>query len=114
MNDLLHILYHGTDEKTADKILKEGFSKYTYFAKNMHNALRFGGKYVFEVVFEDNEAPIWFSGEFCWQYRNKEVIPPERIVALHKIEETILLENKKLRKKVFESSLPYSLGTKEK
>jgi len=106
-NNLLHILYHGTSKENADKILKEGFNKYTYFAKNLNDALMMGGEYVFGVAFKHYKAPDWFENFRCWQIRNKRHIPPSKIVGLVKYSMEEILINKELSNKVFKSeSLP--------
>ncbi len=106
-NRLLHIVYHGTSEENTKKILKEGFKEYSYFAKNLADAISMGGPYVFGVVIEHKKAPEWFEHFRCWQIRNKELIPPSKIVSLRKYSSEDLLINKKLSKKVFERSLEY-------
>lgn len=96
----LRICYHGTStRKVADKILKEGFKDNTYFSKNLHDAISYGGRYVFSVVFETDLLP---DG---WQFvANK--MPPESIMGLtHYREVKKLYENKPLGKKVFESNI---------
>lgn len=114
MTELLHILYHGTDETTAKKIMVNGFKEFTYFAKNLKDALKFGGDCVFEVAFPDGFAPNWFSSEFCWQIRNKKRILPDKIVRVCKYDERLIFENKQLNNEIFQSSLPYYEGSKTK
>lgn len=107
LEEIWCILYHGTKRENVRVILKKGFKSHTFFAKNMADALKFGGPYIFEVVFERSKYPEWFSGELCWQLVSKEVIPQDRIVCLTKLTGEILMENKKLRDEVFRRSLPY-------
>ena len=69
-----YICWHGTDEATAQIILREGFKPYTHFAAHMEDAIAFGGPFVFDVIFD--EAPP------NWQFRPPERIQPDRIRAL--------------------------------
>src|SRR5258706_10476613 len=71
---MINICWHGTDEKTAKIILREGFKPYTHFAAHIEDALAFGGPFVFDVIF-DEPAPHW-------QFRPEEAIPPSRIRTL--------------------------------
>jgi hypothetical protein len=70
----INICWHGTDEETAQIILREGFKPHTHFAAHIEDALAFGGPFVFDVVF-DKPAPHW-------QFRPEEAIPPSRIRCL--------------------------------
>jgi len=106
-NRLLHIVYHGTTKKNAEKILKEGFKEYTYFAKNLAAAIGFGGGYVFAVALGHKYAPEWFEHFRCWQIMNKKRVPVSQIVSLRKYSFEELKVNEKLRKKVFKRSLEY-------
>lgn len=106
-NRLLHIVYHGTTEENAKKILKEGFKEYTYFAKNLADAIGFGGGYVFAVALEHKYASEWFEHFRCWQIKNKNHIPITKIVSLRKYSIEELFRNKKKGKEVFERSLEY-------
>ena len=94
------ILYHGTKFKyTANKILKEGFKEWSYFAIDLNTAIGQGGKYVFEVVFLKSDLPDY------WQVRCENTIPAERIVKLSKYKELEILCNKSLLNKVFNNAL---------
>lgn len=106
-NTLLHILYHGTSKENANKILKDGFDPYTYFAKNLRDAINMGGEYIFEVMFEHKIAPNWFENFRCWQIRNKQHIPPNNIVSLKQYSISEIFANKKLANQVFQTSLEY-------
>lgn len=106
-NNLLHIVYHGTSKENAEKILRDGFKKYTYFAKNLRDAIGFGGGYVFEVVLKHNHNPEWFEHFRCWQTMNKEHISPDKIVSLKKYSEKEVFVNEELRRDVFRRSLEY-------
>lgn len=98
----LEVLYHGTKfKKTADKILKEGFAEYSYFAKNLNDAIGMGGKYIFQVVFLKTELPDY------WQVRCENQIPPHRIIRLDKFIETPVYKNQKTEKTLFSNADEY-------
>lgn len=100
----LEVLYHGTKfKKNADKILKEGFQKWTYFAKDLGTAIGQGGKYVFEVVFLKSDIPDY------WQVRCENKISSDRIIRLCKYSEIQIIENKKLQEKIFNNALEHSI-----
>lgn len=93
-------LYHGTKFKyIADKILKNGFKPNTFFAKNLDEAIEFGGKYVFMVAFKESDLPD------NWQVRCINGITPDRIMLLTKYESKKLFKNEALRKKIFQLAL---------
>jgi len=104
---LLHIVYHGTSKEKAESILKEGFKPWTYFAKDLSEALMYGGGYVFEVVMEHKGAPEWFEHFRCWQIMNRKHIPITKIITLRKYSREEIFANEKVRKKVFKRSLEY-------
>ncbi len=57
--------FHGTDSaEKRDSIMREGFREGTWFAFDVHDALRFGGAYLFEAEFD----PALFSGDVDWQF----------------------------------------------
>lgn len=98
----LEVLYHGTKFKyITNKILKEGFEKWTYFSTDLNTAIGQGGKYVFEVVFLKKDLPHY------WQVRCENKISPNRIIRLTKHTKIELLENKKLKDKVYDNALEY-------
>lgn len=83
------IYYHGTNnKKTADKILKEGFKQYTFFSKDLYDAICYGGKYIFRVWFYKAELPN------NWQVRCVNKVPKERIFELIKFKKDKLFFNK--------------------
>lgn len=90
----LIIVYHGTDEEGSGKILKEGFSKGTWFAAHLEDAIEFGGSYVFEVVF--NRELIG------WQEVIEVGVPVSRVVSLSKHVVSRIYSDEDLRTKVFE------------
>lgn len=79
--------WHGTDEHAASLIIKEGFLPNTYFAKHLENALEFGGPYVFLVKFDQDN----FYGPKDWQFRNTEIVSPDKIVRLTHYEERAII-----------------------
>ena len=91
------ICYHGTNKKNADLILKQGFRDGTFFARHLEDALGYGGKWIFEVWFCEENLP---KG---WQFTSNET-PPDRIIAVYKLEKRKMLERGKLRDKVFDSN----------
>lgn len=97
----VHIWFHGTNEKAAHAILETGFRAGTYFAKNLADAIGYGGRFVFEVA-------IQFRADYSdlpWQVTTAEPIPPGRIVRLTKFTEEIMHDDPQLRKKVFERAM---------
>jgi len=106
------ICYHGTNAKNAKSILKTGFKIETWFARHLEDALQYGDKHVFGVVFPEDKLP---SSEcdshgrgVCgnWQFRNwDEVVPPDRIQFYSVFRETKILDNEELREEVFESNM---------
>lgn len=94
----MQICYHGTSEENANSIQKNGFNHGSWFAKNLQDALAFGGSYIFEVAFE---KPL----PDHWQFHAEIVIPPERIVSQKVYTQKLIFENSELRNKVFESNL---------
>jgi len=91
------IVFHGTHKKEiADKIMKEGFAKGTYFAKHLEDAICFGGKYVFYVVLE-----VYNNN---WQFVCKRKIPPTRIRQLVNFGPKEIYYNEKAGNKFFPKS----------
>ena len=69
--------FHGTSSKAAfDSILREGFREGTYFAFDINDALKFGGSYLFEAVFD----PALFSAEVDWQFHILSPLPTSAII----------------------------------
>jgi len=73
------VRYHGTNEAAARKILQEGFLPDSWFAKNVGDAVAFGGRYVFVVQFGD-DVP------FDWQFHCLSAVPKTRILNCYVIE----------------------------
>ena len=94
------ICWHGTDKKNIESILENGFSKHTFFARHLEDALGYGGKYIFEVAFEKKKLPNY------WEFITRNKVSPRRIIQLRYYQRyKVLKENKKLREKVFKSNL---------
>jgi len=108
---LLHIVYHGTSKKNADAIMKEGFKPWTYFAKNLSEAINYGrGKkytYVFAVAIEHKKSPEWFEDWISWQIMNREHIPITQILNLRKYSRKEIFLNRELWNEVGKRSLEY-------
>lgn len=100
MKKKLCVCYHGTSKENAEAILKTGFKAWTYFAKHLEDAIGFGGKYVFEVMFERELVPN------DWQFMIKRKLSNKNIVTLNYYNRIICLKsNKKLKDKIFKSNL---------
>ena len=117
MTDRQVIFWHGTTKEKAEIILKEGFNKYTYFAKDIKDSLWMFGEhriYIFGVAFPFEECKGFYNHPEAWQFVSQQHILPERIVGLWciKILETIYL-NEELRKSIFESNLKVMKNLKE-
>jgi hypothetical protein len=100
----LVVLYHGTKFKyVADQILKVGFKTWTFFSRDLNDALRMGGKYVFTVVFDKADIPD------NWQVRCENQIPPDRIIQLYRFPGVppLVHTNKKLLKDIFNHALTH-------
>lgn len=98
--EVLEVLYHGTKFKyTANKILKEGFQEWSYFAVDLSTAIGQGGKYVFEVVFLKNDLPEY------WQVRCENSIPPNRILRLSKYKKVRVFANTNTQNRVYDHAL---------
>ncbi len=93
--------YHGTNGRAAKKIKEEGFVKNSYFAKDLKDALEFGGKHIIWVLLESKKVPD------SWQFRVPFRIKPDLIYKIEKYEKPkTLLEKDWMRELVFQSSLP--------
>ena len=67
--------------------MKNGFAQYTYFTPYLDTALSYGGRYVFAVYFEKDPSTYW-------EWRNEQIIPPERITHTKKYSFKVLQFNK--------------------
>jgi hypothetical protein len=70
----LNICFHGTDERGAKAILRDGFKPWTYFAAHLEDAMAFGGPFVFEVWFKATPSD--------WQFKVRRRIPTKQIRSL--------------------------------
>lgn len=99
-NNHLAIIYHGTNQVNARKILKDGFKKDTYFALHLEDAIGYGGLYVFEVAYPLSRIP-----EGCWQFICDAFIDTESIVRLTKYNRSkVVTDNMVLRHMVMISN----------
>lgn len=97
----IRIWYHGTNRAAARAIRSSGFREGTYFAKNLDDALGYGGDVVFSVALqtaEDYEA-------LNWQIRASVHIPPERIVRVTVYRQRCIHEDESLRELIFQRAL---------
>ena len=93
------ICFHGTDSANAMKIRRDGFNKGTFFAKHLEDAFEFGGMWVFEVCFDEDELPPG-----CWQFKIRDKRSRSNIVSLSQYAECrTIFENTVLRQMIFES-----------
>lgn len=81
------IAYHGTPtKKNAESIKQRGFKIGSYFAYRIEDALAFGGRHLFKVLFSDDPSN-WRGEPDGWQFWTRETIPPTAIVSYGAIEE---------------------------
>jgi len=104
----LQIVYHGTDEATAKKILKKGFNPGTFFALHLEDSVGLGGNYIFEVAVESASLPKPSKKLGTdWEFIATDRVPPSQIVELkHYPKAKSITENKALGEAVFRSNLP--------
>lgn len=93
------IWFHGTDQKAAQKILKTGFKKGTYFAAHLEDAIEFGGDHVFEVALSFKEGD---SSE--WQITVARPVPPRFIVRLQRHAPVTVRDFPDVRRRMFEAN----------
>ena len=87
------IVFHGTSQKNAVAILREGFEEGTYFAAHLEDAIGYGGLCVFEVAYPSN-----LIKNNNWQFTCESKILPEFIVRLTKYNRSrIIRDNLVLR-----------------
>jgi len=106
-SNLLHIVYHGTNKENAEMILKEGFKPGTYFAKNLAEALMYGGGHVFEVLMKHKHDPYWFEHFRCWQISNKNHLPISKIITLRVYSRKDIFADESIRKEVGRRGIEY-------
>jgi hypothetical protein len=95
----LVICYHGTNARAAREIVGRGFSEGTHFAAHLEDALGYGGAHVFEVAF-----PADVVSHDRWQFTIGRRIPPSHIVSYRVVRQRKVVENQKLRQRVFRSN----------
>ena len=93
----MRIYFHGTNKESANKILKNGFKKGTWFADHLEDALEFGGNHIFQVVID-----VIGKRSYNWQVCIINKINKDRIVKYEIHKTKVIQENKKLRDKIFE------------
>lgn len=99
MDDEGSVWFHGTDTKKKYlSILKSGFKPYTYFTPYLDTAIGYGGKYVFAIYFEKNPTKYW-------EWRNTEIIPPDRILHVKEYSYTVKYINEAALKEQHHSDL---------
>ena len=72
--------WHGTNQQNAEKILKEGFKAWTYFACHFEDAIEFGSDFVFLGEFASDEFDGGGPNE--WQFRFATIVQPKKIISL--------------------------------
>jgi hypothetical protein len=65
------IWFHGTSAENAAEILKVGFLPDSYFARDLADALEFGGMHIFHVLLDVDSTN--------WQILLADAVPPDRI-----------------------------------
>jgi len=99
--------YHGTDKKTADLIMKNGFKRGSFFATHMEDAVGYGGNYVFEVSIR-----LPYDHTY-WEYVTPVKIPARQIMRLFRFNTTEIYKNEKLGNRMFKFNLKQTLGPKK-
>ncbi len=94
------ICFHGTNEKAASNILKDGFEPDTWFARHLEDSIFYGGLHVFEVAFEIEKLPT------NWQIHHLEEIPADRIIGYHIFTKRTVINKEKLRDGILLSHYP--------
>lgn len=104
----MQIVYHGTDEATAKKILKTGFKPGTFFALHLEDSIGFGGNYIFEVAVESATLPKPSKKLGTdWEFIATDRVPPTQIVEVkHYPKAKSITKNEALSEAVFRSNLP--------
>ena len=93
------IYYHGTSKENSELILKNGFQPLTYFTWDLHSALVMGGMYIFGIYFDDKDISDY------WEWRNTEIILPERILFFRKFSIDCIFDNEVEERKMREKFL---------
>lgn len=84
--------YHGTNKENAEKILIEGFNPESWFAYHLENAIKFGGKYVFMVEFDETKFCNTDTDIDEWQFWIQNRIKADKIhrLRIYDVEEILL------------------------
>lgn len=104
MTGRLFICYHGTNKENMESIRENGFNPWTYFGKHLEEAVWYGGEYIFEVLFseDDHHLPDFWKDPDKWQFICHERVLPDKIVGIHHILRKELYNNSELRKQIEE------------
>lgn len=93
------IRYHGTSKSNSESIIQSKFKEGTWFSENLQDAIGYGGPYIFEVAFEENDV------KDKWQFHILESIPSDRIITFYSISTKVFLDRPELRRDVFSSNM---------
>lgn len=95
------ICFYGTDAANASNIRVEGFTKGTFFAKHLEDALEFGGVWVFQVCFDVDKLPPGSR-----QFRITQSKPHTDIMGLTFYADIQqMYDNSDLRERIFDSDV---------
>jgi len=99
------IYYHGTTDTNLFLIMRDGLKAGSYLARDLGDALEFGGNVVIEIaLFKDLFDPMPLVDD--WQWSTKHDIPSDYFVRIKKYGDAYTIhENSILRDTVFWSSL---------
>jgi len=82
-----HIMFHGTDDASASKILSSGeFAAGTYFSHHMEQSLKMGGSRIFEVVFDEKPTDYW-------EWISPEPVPVSQVRMLIDVSPSLIFHN---------------------
>lgn len=90
-----HILFFGSDKKTADNVREKGFTGYSSFFKGLRNAL-IKGDCITEVLFYHSEAPGFFEDPGVEGVAISSEFPNNRIVSQYKISVKSIYANEEM------------------
>ena len=99
------IMFHGTTKERAEKILKYGFRKGTFFATHLEDSLHMGGNYIFEVFF--NIQPTLY-----WEYVCKQPISSKRIRSCYRLLPKLIFHSEECEKNIKINNLKEEFGKK--
>jgi len=99
------ICFHGTNEASANNILREGFRAGTWFARHLEDAIWYGGLHIFEVVFKTEGLPA------NWQVHYLKEVSVDKIVGYYLFTRNTIIDNEKLRRAVLKgNTFPHNKG----